>query len=421
MGFGKSISTLMLVLGLAWSTTAANVEIAPDRMLVVDGARTFVIGLYENPAEDAVLDEVAAAGFNLVQAGGDLAALDRLHQHGLYAWINVGGNLDLSADAEGRAAQLAETVTRFGDHPALIVWEGPDEYLWTCTVNAIRGGGGLDAVVRSFTQCAETLIPGIAAGCAEMKRLDPGHPVWLNHAAGNALEYLAGLGRAADIIGADIYPLMPYPTSPIDYSRWGLGWVGSCTTRMQASAPGKPVWMVLQGMSWGSLQNDLFTLRPLPEQYPTHAESRFMAYDAIVRGARAILYWGTPYVSKDSDCWRGILDVVRELAAQKALLAAPDASLAPEIHVRAFGLVPLRMKNPPLSVHALGKDIDGRVSWIVVNEYFFPVACTLRGLEALDGISYADTTTGSRATVHAGALSVSLPAYGVSILNPSDM
>jgi len=45
-------------------------------------------------------------------------------------WVNVGGALDLSQNATSHYKQLAETVQRVGRHPALLVWEGPDEILW---------------------------------------------------------------------------------------------------------------------------------------------------------------------------------------------------------------------------------------------------------------------------------------------------
>ncbi|MCX5757773.1 MAG: hypothetical protein NTU83_04575, partial [Candidatus Hydrogenedentes bacterium] len=76
------IAFLVLAVGLALRAAAAEVTIAPDRMLVVDGQRTFVIGLYENPSDDAVLDEVARSGFNLVRTSADNAALDRLRSRG---------------------------------------------------------------------------------------------------------------------------------------------------------------------------------------------------------------------------------------------------------------------------------------------------------------------------------------------------
>ncbi|HRK36000.1 MAG TPA: hypothetical protein PLJ47_15495, partial [Candidatus Hydrogenedentes bacterium] len=109
---------------------ANDATIAPDRMLMINGERTFVLGLYENPADDAVLDEAVRAGFNLIQSTPDVAQLDRLHNRGAYAWINAGYNLDLSTSAESRKAALDEMVKTCAEHPSMLVWEVPDEALW---------------------------------------------------------------------------------------------------------------------------------------------------------------------------------------------------------------------------------------------------------------------------------------------------
>lgn len=409
---------LLVLTGLAGAVYAAGVAIAPDRILEINGSRTFILGLYENPADDAVLDEVARTGFNLVRADGDPASLDRLRQHGLYGWIPLGGTMELGPDPGTREKDILDVTERCRSHPALVAWEGPDESLWMCWVSIFRKGGNVGEMARLFRENAEALAAGLTAGYQKLRQADPGHPVWLNHAAANSQEHLAEFGRAADIVGADIYPLMPYPTGPVDVSRLGLGWVGMCTEKMQGSAPGKPVWMVLQGMGWASLGNDLFTLKPQPGQWPSHEESRFMAWDAIVRGARGILYWGTHAETKDSACWKGITRVVRELADNQSLLTAPDAPVIPAVETRVFGVLPFDAGEGGLGVRALGKQMDGNTVWIVANEYFFPVTYTLRGLETLEGVKYADAGTGSEVVVHEGSLACPIAPYGIQILRP---
>jgi hypothetical protein len=74
---------------------------------------------------------------------------------------------------------------------------------------------------------------------------------------------------------------------------------------MQAAAPAKPVWMVLQAFSWELLQN------PLPEKYdvkqfPSYKHSRIMAWDAILHGAKGILYWGSYKVSTKTLFWKSM-------------------------------------------------------------------------------------------------------------------
>ncbi|HOC69234.1 MAG TPA: hypothetical protein PKO23_10520 [Candidatus Hydrogenedentes bacterium] len=410
---------LAALMGFPWSAFAADVAMDADRMLLVNGERTFIMGLYENPAEDAVLEDVAHAGFNLVRSSDDTASLDRLHRHRLYAWINTGGLMQLGPDSIARETQLEEMVARCGAHPALAIWEGPDEGLWMCAVNALSSEGTLKEKTTLFNKNASALRDGLLAGYEKIKELDPHHPVWLNHAAGNSVRLLEGFGRAADIVGADIYPLMPYPTHPMDISRIGLGWVGVTTSRMQESAPGKPVWMVLQGMSWGYLSGELFAIKEEPAQWPTLEESRFMAYDAVARGARGILYWGTHVLEKDSECWKGILTVVRELADNQSLLTAPDSPVAPTIDAWVMGVFPLSLNDNILSLPVLGKTLNGETWWIIVNEYFFPVTYTLNGLDTLEGVVYTDSGSGNEASVRKGALTFSIPRLGIHILRPA--
>lgn len=397
----------------------AEVRIDADRMLVVDGQRTFIFGLYENPEDDAILQETARAGFNLIRVSGDEAALDRLHRHGLYGWINLGGMMQLEAGSAEREKELVELVERCGSHPALAIWEGPDEGLWMCTVHALSSEGTMAEKTRLFKKNAKVLRDGLIAGYGKIKEVDPHHPVWLNHAAGNSTALLKGFGLAADIVGADIYPVMPYPTHPVDISRMGLGWVGLCTERMQKTAPGKPVWMVLQGMSWGYLSGDLFAIKDEPAQWPTFEESRFMAYDAIARGARGILYWGTHVLDKDSECWKGILTVVRELTDNQMLLTAPDTTISPAVEARIMGIFPLSLNDNILSLPVLGKTLNGETWWIIANEYFFPVTYTLGGLDALEGVVYTENDSGKEASVRRGALTFSIPRLGIHILRPA--
>jgi len=401
------------VAGLSLAAAAAEVAIAPDRMFEIDGQRTFVIGLYENPDDDAVLAEVARAGFNLVRCSDNVAALDRLAAHGLHAWVNVGGRIDLGKDGTGDASGLEAMVASCGAHPALLVWEEPDEALWNCWLEAYRSRKPLKETFDLFFDRVNTTSAGFLAGYNALKRLDPKHPVWINHAAGNSIEHLALIARAADIVGCDIYPVMPYPTRPVDISHSGLSWVGICATRMQQSAPEKPVWMVLQGCGWADA-GDVFKVREgVVGQRPNFHETRFMAYDAIVRGARAILYWGTHRIAKDSEMWGDLLKMARELADRQDLIAAPDAAIVPSVETfSVFG-------KALIGVKALGKEVGGKTWWIIVNEFAFPMTCTLSGLDKLNGTVYKEADTAKEATVTSGVLRLNLGAYDAQILKPA--
>ena len=104
--YWKLCLELLCLMLFAAVALGASVTIAPDRMAVVDGQRAFILGLYENPKDDAVLKAVADVGFNLVRASASTEALDRLHAHGLGAWINTGGNIDLSGSRDQREQAL---------------------------------------------------------------------------------------------------------------------------------------------------------------------------------------------------------------------------------------------------------------------------------------------------------------------------
>jgi hypothetical protein len=101
----------------------------PERMLIVHGQPRFVLGLCENPKDDAVLKEAVEAGFNLIRCGDSVEALDRVHRAGAKAWVNLGNALDFSRDHANRTRRPAEIVQRLAHPPALRAWEGLDAIL----------------------------------------------------------------------------------------------------------------------------------------------------------------------------------------------------------------------------------------------------------------------------------------------------
>jgi hypothetical protein len=235
----------------------------------------------------------------------------------------------------------------------------------------------------------------------------------MNHAPRNQINQLAMFNAAADIVGCDIYPV---PTcdwvSHSDLKEQTAAAVGAYTTRMQAAAPGKPVWMVLQGFGWADIQPTAPPERKKAERRPTREETQFMAYDTIVRGGRGILYWGTAYIEKDSPCWKDLLSVAAELTALQPVLAAPDADL------------PLKVSPAPTSgsldreVLVLPKDVNGKTWLIVVNECAEPVQYTMEGLDRLNGTEFTDPAAGAEATVEGGKLMLPIAAQTVQVLRP---
>ncbi|MBI3851357.1 MAG: hypothetical protein HY298_13935 [Verrucomicrobia bacterium] len=390
----RNVLTLVAIVLAATSLSVISASggsaalLSKERMLMVHGHLRFILGLYENPKDDAVLKEAVESGFNLIQCAPEVADLDRVQRLGARAWVNVGGALDLSQDDTHRRAQLTALVKRVSGHPALLVWEGPDEILWNNwwgTMEQIRpeletmrkaaeGKAELEALSRrardlferglyadfekvrtEFWRKAGQPSPnpsvriddaparvrrsgeGITAGIRALRELDSAHVIWLNHAPRNSVADLRLYNRAVDMAGCDIYPapanLMVGHSDLLDL---GLTSVGAYTERMRQAAPGKTCAMVLQGFGWRDLKekpNEKETAVGIGRR-PTWAESRFMAYDAIIHGANAILYWGTAYMKPVEDdgsaasgrprMWRELLRVARELRAlEPALVALP--------------------------------------------------------------------------------------------------
>ena len=179
---------------------------------------------------------------------------------------------------------------------------------------------------------------------------------------------------------------------------------------MQASAPLKPVWMCSQGFGWGDINPGMTDAERKALRSPTLSESRFMAYDAIVRGARGILYWGTAYVEKDSQFMDDLLQVINELDELQAVLSAPRAPLDISVSCKpTFGSVD---RKPVVLPKAHGK-----YPWLIaVNEWSEGLACTFDGLNSLEGITYRDHHSGEESVVKDGQLSFNFKRYSVRVL-----
>jgi hypothetical protein len=467
----KGIAPVILAaLLLSWPSVAVKFEIDPDGMAVVDGQRIFILGLYENPKDDDVLAQVAEAGFSLVQSRAHTEDLDRLHEHGLWAWINTGYAIDLSEDTEQRSARLEEMADSYGRHPALLVWEVPDEALWNCwhipngwrsaeeprrlrefiaaiddkdraaalnarldEANRLRGiaryaeseaiaealweelgetSPRSDQKLSDAEARAQRMAAGMLEGYRKLRALDPDHPIWMNHAPRNQIEQLALFNQAADIVGCDIYPVPEsLRVKHSDLTDRTLSSVGAYTTRMQEAAPGKPVWMVLQGFGWGDiLPREAEEVRKTLRE-PTLHETRFMAYNAIVRGARGLLYWGTHAIPEDAPIRDHLLALARELTAWQPVLSAPDADLDLNVRIApTYGSV-------DREVQVLAKDVDGRIVLIVVNEWTDPLAYSIEGLDAAEGVVYRERETDVLATVQDGALSLHIAPHAIHLLD----
>ena len=328
----KIFLRIVILAGLSCVLTSCNPPETTDiKPVLMDKKPRFIIGNYHNPKNLDELKKYAANGFNLVRCSANIKDLDMAKEAGLYAWLNTGSLIDFSDEPAKRKEKLTELVDRFKDHPALAVWEVPDEVLWNLGYPKLSrlfyGPQWTQEQQDSILQVLSVAIPKTARGITEgyeyLRQLDPAHPIWMNHAPRNTASQLRLFATGADIVGCDIYPAKEGMNGHSDLMDNGLSAVGSYTDIMQNSAPGKPVWMVLQGFSWELLEN------PLPESlnhatFPSYNDSRFMAWDAILHGAKGILYWGSYKVNSNTLFWQAICGVTKEIAALEPFLTEPE-------------------------------------------------------------------------------------------------
>jgi hypothetical protein len=413
-----------------------------EGFLLVDGKPRLVLGVYDLPKggdEDAQLREVAQSGFDLMRGSTNKEQMDRLHAHGLKGWIRVRG-LDLPEGDEAARQRLAKTINEFKDHPALFAWEAPDEALWRIywsnhdwffedqpaelkklidkaaaegNPNAAKYRGMVDKAVdythrqmwkeaedlyatlwrelgqanphpdKTMTASIEEVAPAgkaYARGWQLVRELDPKHPRWYNHAPCNSKHDRALHNEGLDAVGCDIYPAPNYtgvrgadmlptmePTA-----------VGVAADLMQAAAPGKSCWMVLQGFGFYDLNlgpNAKEPTDPVRGRRPNWQETRFMAYDALLHGANALLYWGTSKIEADSVLWKDIMRMGRELRALEPAIVAPEAPVKPVVAAET-NYSTFEGGDPKLMVRQVGDD------WVLiaVNEWRNGVAFEIQEL-----------------------------------------
>ena len=321
--------------------------------LVVEGRKVFPLVLSNGPplgaktpgGEDA-LAALAAGGASFIRVGRSdwspatidqqIAAvreeLDAAAAHGLRCWLQLGNVPDLAA--RGLAAKeqlLTQIVGQLKDHPALGAWKGIDE-----PANPSRP--------------ARVPAAGLVRAYRALREADPGHPVVITQAPLGTVAQLAPYRPAFDITGADIYPVSYPPGKHAGGRNRDIGIVGSITRKMVRAAGGKPVWMTLQ-IAWSGVVPSDQHPGNVP-RFPTLGQERFMAYQAIVNGARGLAFFGghLTQVTRPADAragwnwtfWDRVLHpLLEELTSSSVApaLVAPDAPRAVKTSAKDVELV----------------------------------------------------------------------------------
>jgi hypothetical protein len=242
----------------------------------------FPIVLSNGPPDN--FQAIADAGVTMIRAGrGDWSAasldaqiaaerahLDLAAAHGLQCWIWLGALTNIPAGGNG--AELRRVVEALKDHPALGAWKGHDE-------------------PRNPFNTALSIPPdNLARGHRVVASLDPDHPLVIIQAPRGSVDGLVPYRPAFDIGGVDIYPISYPPGIHSDQPNKELSVVGDMTQWIRRAAGTKPVWVTLQ-IAWSGVIPTKQNPDLLP-RFPSNAELRFMAYQAIANGARGLAFFG---------------------------------------------------------------------------------------------------------------------------------
>ena len=341
------LATSALVASLAGAARAAETSFNHSRTILFNGEPTFPLVLSPGPPLGTStpwgtngLAETAAAGVNVYRTGtgatwasNDIqSAIDwdraaaALH---VYTWPNLGGYslaTPGSSDDEG-LAQVVGALTNDPSGSAIAFWKGRDEPWW----------GGIAPTALQFAYCRVT-SRGSPSWCAGEAPLDPSR-LWVTiEAPRGTVADLAPYSGVTDVHGVDIYPVSLAHPDP------DLHAVGRWTATLGTISPQSPVWTTIQICASGSVDK-------VAGNYvvPTYQQERYMAYDAILNGAKALTFFG----GNNSGCfsagdatygwnwsfWQSVLQpVVQQLSASSPIAPAlVNAAKAPRVTTGGTG------------------------------------------------------------------------------------
>lgn len=266
----------------ACAQSGSLVTVNSDNVLVINGTKSFPIGFSPGPptwgktptGADA-LQELRDAGailFRMAQStpwdatviSNQQAALDWAAQHGMYCWVNLRELSAFPSTDTNTPAALRSVVDTFRSHPALGVWKNFDEAWWS----------GVSA-------------SDLQNGYLVAKQEDTNHPIVQTHAPRGTATDLQPYNAAADVLALDIYPVaIPPPTNP-PLTNTNISVVGDWTSVLGQVAAGQKEFWTIEQIAFSGTTPPSHSLI-----FPTYTQSRYMAYQALIDGARGLTFFG---------------------------------------------------------------------------------------------------------------------------------
>ena len=322
---------------------ALNTYIDENNNMMVDGKPYFPIGWFGNASLDQ-FEEIADSPFNTILpygVNGKSKAyitryLDRAREKGMKliycmndiyptatyydqtGWEGIQGN-----------SRIAEAVVNtFKSHPAVLAWYLNDER-------------------------PKELMPKFVDYYQQARTNDPAHPGFIVIYNLSELKYFTA---TTDILGVDRYPVPMDPITTI---------AKEMRIAKDAVKGHKPIIAVVQAFGWYQY-NDAFPDRgrtPTEEDLkagraPTYEETKNMAYQAIVNGAKGLLfycYYDLRVLPQYSKYWADIKTIAREVRTISPVILSPSSRGAATCSPADAG------------VETLLKELDGELYLIAVN------------------------------------------------------
>jgi len=363
-----AIAFALTILTTSAALAVTKVTIDENNVLSINGKKTFTIAFTVPPPPDAkafngkpALEEFRDAGAVFIRTGPmmdftgewkggwdehwiakEKAYMDAAAKAGMYClpWLKELSHIEPGESAKEK--KLREVIRMFKDHDGLGIWKGEDEPQWA----------------ELNSKGKKNLVPGLKHVYDIIHEEDKNHPVWIVQAPRGSVEQLKKHNVAYDIGGVDVYPISYPPGThvPQDANK-EMSMVGDYTRKMiEVVDDKKPIWFTLQ-VAWSGVVKPEKTLR-----FPTFHEERFMTYEAIINGARGVVYFGgsLPMTLNERDkplgwnwtYWQRVLRPVIEEIGDKSPLA--EALVAPK------STMPVKANDPKaieLAVREVGKDV----------------------------------------------------------------
>lgn len=289
------LALLMLAAHMAFAD-GSKVTFRDDHTVLVDDQPFFPIGLYYcyEEFEDTTGKQLAALkemGFNTLGfyrygEPTDIAELDRAHNLGLKVWVR--GVNGFSIDSPELEQSALKQLRALRSHPSLLLWEFQDEPLYNkISVENSRKGQEL------------------------IRKEDPNHPI-LTIECPVSVARIREWNGLGDAYGVDLYPIPPQ-------QRYGrlpnrdITQVRDYIQAIRAARGDGPILLVLQAWSWNPLDYG-------KRGFPTPVQSRFMAYQAVIHGAKGLHYYGQVHCTKPNSA-ANLYSTATDPAVQQAEFA----------------------------------------------------------------------------------------------------